>query len=98
MQLKPFFDPDTKLFALDKLWHFGATFGAALLLSWIVGDGTAWAAVVGGAVGFELGQWDIARNVPAAKVEPSALYPKAEFLPGYGFGLLDLAVGALGAT
>jgi hypothetical protein len=52
---------------------------------------------------FELGQWDIGRHVPGfhegldADAAPVADTLPAGFLPGFGFGLLDLAAGTLGA-
>ena len=64
------------------------------------------AAFLGAALGaflLELGQWDIARHVPGFHEvldrdgEPQPGTIDAPFLPGFGFGLLDLAAGTLGA-
>lgn len=82
-----FFDPDRKIFALDKAQHAGFGLGAALALL-ALGFGPLWTMFIVIAVGgaFELGQWDIARH------------HYTRFPAGYGFGLLDLAADTLGAA
>ena len=88
MQPLPMFDPDTKLFAWDKLEHF---LGAALL-TWVLANfyANVEAAFLafGFAVAFEIGQFDAVRSgAPTLLGEP-----------GYGIGILDLIVGAAGAA
>jgi hypothetical protein len=95
----PFFDPDKTVFALDKFEHFGAMLALAFLLLFF---GFGWLAtlfvilLVAGA--FEIGQWDIGRQVPAFHDDPAAGSLVRPFKPGYGFGLLDLASGVAGGV
>lgn len=88
-----FFDPDRRLFSKDKVQHFaGAAF--IMLLALVVVPFVeallppplrALALIFVIAATFEAGQWDAVRGT--------------EYLgrPGYGFGLLDLVVGMVGA-
>lgn len=83
-----FFDPDTRIFAYDKLQHAAFGFAAGTLLLFGLGFTPVWTLLAVLAVGgaFELGQWDNARGLPGP------------FRPGTGFGLLDLAADVLGAA
>lgn len=87
VDVAPFFDPDTKIWSIDKLEHF---LGVALL-TWVgcvfLPNVTAAIVAVCGAALFELGQWDSVRTTAPTKLGT----------PGYGFGLLDLVAGAAGA-
>jgi len=103
MKLPPFFDPDTQPFSTDKVEHAVLGFLVFYALTFVFPPLPSFLAVVLAGIGFELGQWDIARHVPdmhnpptvAARVAGNVALP---FLPGFGFGLLDLAADVAGAV
>lgn len=81
------FDPDRVLIAPDKAQHLAS---GALLANLMLAIGLsplqtlAWSLAIGAT--YEMGQLDIAHSLGVAGT------------PGYGFGLLDLAMDMLGAA
>lgn len=92
-----FFDPDRNWKSPDKIEHLAGGFVACMALDAFTPLWLALVVTVVIASAFELGQWDVARNGDVQFVDengdPNDLLGHA----GFGFGLLDLAVGAAGA-
>ena len=84
----PFFDPDRDLWQTDKLEHFAGVALLTLALSFVFPNVVAAGVAILAALTFELGQWDVLRTAA----------PHLIGEPGYGFGVLDLIVGAAGAV
>lgn len=85
-------DPDRKLFTPDKLQHVIGGFALGILFSVFgPGCGNAMLLTLAIALAFEIGQYDAARSLPCSKKTPGP-----GFLPGFGIGLLDLAVTLAG--
>lgn len=84
----PFFDPDRRVFSKDKAQH--AALGAAIVLvALALGFSPLWSFIALLALGvtYELGQWDVARH-----------FYRTRLIPGFGFGLLDLAADLAGGA
>lgn len=92
-----FFDPDVRWQTSDKVEHLVGGIGIAFLVALILllphNVALVLLVILVGAA-FELGQWDIARDVPELHTIPTD--KTSPFLPGYGFGLLDLLADFLG--
>lgn len=107
--MRAIFDPDYAWTAADKAEH-ARNFGIVALLlallfaaiAQLVAGAVpilttaleAWCAAVTAGLCFEIGQWDIARNVPGLHENNDGNQP---FRPGFGVGLADLAADAVGA-
>lgn len=93
----PFFDPDRNVFAEDKLEHFAAMLVLAFLLRILFLPPAVLLICFLVACAFEMGQFDLARQVPAFHDDAPVGSLVRPFRPGYGFGLLDVAAGMTGA-
>jgi len=89
-----FLDPNAQVFTLKEAEHFVIFLVGAYLFGILFPPlAILVAAVVVGAA-FELGQFDIARQVPVFQKAP----PAKGFLPGYGFSPLDVGADFAGAV
>lgn len=89
----PILDPDRDWRSPHTRQHLLGCLIACLLLSWILPPLVAAAIVLALGLGLELGQWDIARGTPQLHEGGD---PARPFLPGFGFGLMDLAADLAG--
>lgn len=95
MKLPPLFDPDRRLFTLDKLEHFFFTGLVAFGLGFFFTPLIAFLLALLVGLTYEVGQWDTARGLNVCHRDGDLAQP---FLPGYGIGLADLAADAAGAA
>jgi len=91
MSLREWLDPDRDLRSFDKVEHFAGGFAICCLFSFFLSPiaalwWTSWTAAI-----YEAGQTDTAHSLRDSSGRRYAGQP------GYGFGLVDLAVGILGA-
>jgi hypothetical protein len=79
------FDPDYDWRSLDKVQHAAAGFALCLGFNLVLAIGDAFLIAVWTLAVFEAGQTDVAHSLRRLGI------------PGFGFGLLDLAFGIAGA-